>query len=655
MKKLVFKYAKAENFMCFGPEGIEIKFNQYSNIVNITGQNLDTYPPRNNGVGKSSLADLIVYGLFGKTIKNPKKVKHSDVIHNKIGEKLHVEVHWDDCKVIRTTKNNIRFWKNGEEKTVGGSKTGTQQEIEKEIGLNYETFVNVVIFHDKMDAFLECDPAEKRVIAENLLSLEKYRDYFEIVKDFKKELKDNIKTMLKECEQFSINKDEAKKRVLQIQLQEKNWKNTLTEEIKKIISKIKSKKEELENTDIGTSLSIWQEAQEQLKSIADEQSKYETNRNKLEVILQESRDRLNNIKQTKHKLELEFQTHEDIIKKNKLTIEDNDQFIKSLFEKRGTRCPQCMGKVDEENCNHAVMMTHDKIEQLNSIIIDEEGIVEGIKEQISKQDISIQKLSSAVSLALDKQKTIVVKLQELNENKTKYVKMPRPNVDSNVLLIEHEINELKKQAQEKKATLEGEKTPYTEIIKIANKEVEEKTQKFNDKSIEINKSNELLPYYDFWTEAFGDSGIRSWIIKGIVPALDASVVYWLDVLFDGLVTLKFDGELNQIIERNPPNGDPFLYYAMSTGEQKMLNLSVSQSFAHVMMLTWGSIPSFVFLDEVGSNMDDVAKQGVYNMICELSKERQVFITSHDKYLLDLLQGCSEIKLEKKNGFTKMVK
>ena len=35
--------------------------------------------------------------------------------------------------------------------------------------------------------------------------------------------------------EFSINKDEAKKRTLQIQLQEKNWKNALTEEIKKII------------------------------------------------------------------------------------------------------------------------------------------------------------------------------------------------------------------------------------------------------------------------------------------------------------------------------------------------------------------------------------------------------------------------------------
>lgn len=71
-------------------------------------------------------------------------------------------------------------------------------------------------------------------------------------------------------------------------------------------------------------------------------------------------------------------------------------------------------------------------------------------------------------------------------------------------------------------------------------------------------------------------------------------------------------------------------------------------------MSWGAIPSLIFLDEVGSNMDDVARQGVYNMICELAKDRQVFVTTHDKYLLDLLQGCTELHLEKKKGFTKLV-
>jgi DNA repair exonuclease SbcCD ATPase subunit len=303
MRKLVFKYAKAENFLCFGPEGIEIKFEHYGNIINVLGFNLDATPTRSNGSGKSSIAEIIVYGLFGKTIKNPKKVKHGDVIHNKIGKKMHVEVHWDDCVIIRKTKNEVRFWKNGEEKTVGGSKTGTQQEIEKELGLNYETFTNIVIFHDKMDnAFLECDPAEKRTIAENLLSLEKYRDYFEIAKDLKKELKDSIKIMMKEYEQFSTEKDESQKRVGQIQQQERNWKSSQNEELKKLILKIKNKKEELETTDQGTSLAAWQNAQEKLKTVTEEYQKCESNRVKLENILQESKDKLDGIKQIKHKL-----------------------------------------------------------------------------------------------------------------------------------------------------------------------------------------------------------------------------------------------------------------------------------------------------------------------------------------------------------------
>lgn len=47
--------------------------------------------------------------------------------------------------------------------------------------------------------------------------------------------------------------------------------------------------------------------------------------------------------------------------------------------------------------------------------------------------------------------------------------------------------------------------------------------------------------------------------------------------------------------------------------------------------------------------------GVYNMIAELAKDRQVFITTHDQNLLDMLDGCELISLEKRKGFTRLKK
>ena len=70
-----------------------------------------------------------------------------------------------------------------------------------------------------------------------------------------------------------------------------------------------------------------------------------------------------------------------------------------------------------------------------------------------------------------------------------------------------------------------------------------------------------------------------------------------------------------------------------------------------MMLNSGASPSLVFLDEVTTNIDPIGVQGVYNMIVELSNHKQVFVTTHDHDLLDMLSGCKSINLKKINGFT----
>ena len=168
------------------------------------------------------------------------------------------------------------------------------------------------------------------------------------------------------------------------------------------------------------------------------------------------------------------------------------------------------------------------------------------------------------------------------------------------------------------------------------------------------KTKAELPYYDYWITGFGDNGIRKWIVDGIIPELNNRINYWLQFLIDNRITLRFDNELNEVIERNPVDGNPYVYHAMSTGQRRRLNLAVSQSFAHIMMLSSGSIPSVVFLDEVTTNVDPLGVQGIYNMICELAEDRQVFVTTHDPDLIRMLQTADTLKLVHENGFAKLV-
>ena len=70
MKNINFKKIYAENFMCFGPEGVVVDFSDYNNIVLIRGKNLDTVENTlitekhsSNGAGKSSIPAILVYGV----------------------------------------------------------------------------------------------------------------------------------------------------------------------------------------------------------------------------------------------------------------------------------------------------------------------------------------------------------------------------------------------------------------------------------------------------------------------------------------------------------------------------------------------------------------------------------------------------------------
>ncbi len=188
MKNLDIKYLFAKNFLCFGKDPFIIDLKKFGNIVLIKGKNLDVSESdssSSNGAGKSSIPEILVYTLFGKTIKQPKKITHKDVINNQIGKGLVTEVRWDKYRVIRTRKpDSLRIWESESEVwdenteiTLGGQ-PATQKLIEEKLGLNYETFVNVVVFTDNnAGSFLECDPSSKRDIVENLLSLEKYKNF----------------------------------------------------------------------------------------------------------------------------------------------------------------------------------------------------------------------------------------------------------------------------------------------------------------------------------------------------------------------------------------------------------------------------------------------------------------------------------------------
>lgn len=231
-----------------------------------------------------------------------------------------------------------------------------------------------------------------------------------------------------------------------------------------------------------------------------------------------------------------------------------------------------------------------------------------------------------------------------------WLKIIRPDVSSELALLEKDLVYLKDRLNAAEIELEG-GGPYVTLLDIIEKELVDADKQVKAHKNDLASLESEIPYYDFWVQAFGDDGIRAFVIDEIVPALNARINYWLQFLMDGKIKVTFNNELEEIIERVPGDGDPFVYNSLSGGEHCRIDLAISQAFAHVMMMTSGTCPSLVALDEVGANIDRPGIQSIYRMICEMARDRQVVVITHYPDLLDLLSGYETIEVVKKNGIT----
>lgn len=679
MRNLTFKYAAAWNFLPFGPEGIELHFDQYKNIVLIRGENRDakqidpTLPSdefkiSSNGTGKSSLQEIVVYGLFGRTVKRPEKVEKDDVVHNLAKKDCKIELIFDKYRIVRTRcdggnpkKNSLRFWESDKgiwdkdsELTVGDQRV-TQKEIEKKIGLSYDAFVNMCIFTDDQRAcFLECENGKKKEIVENLLSLGDYRNWHENAKELRKEIKKNIETKAKEYQLLLGNKDDAGRRLTLTQRKHQDWQTAKENEIAATERAIASKAKELASTDTGAALLAYQEAQVKIKEINERLPKLEAAKETLDGNLKLAKDKEADLKTEAQSLTKQFNEFSTQAKLRSESRKLKETEIASLESNTpGTRCGKCRSIVDEENIAAYVAELR---RDINDINLDIQTAMTGGKEIAAKSEelkLRQTKVNTIIGQIVTKLANVETEMKSLRAGLTTYSAVQQPKADSAEFLLEQQRADLQKQLADKKAELTG-RSPFQDILDNDKVELDKVTANVASKEVEVKGLEAELPYFDYWIEGFGEHGIRKWVVDGIIPELNSRVNYWLQFLIDNKITLKFDNELNEKIERNPVDGDPYVYHAMSTGQRRRLNLSVSQSFAHVMTLSSGSIPSIVFLDEVSTNVDPLGVQGIYNMISELAEDKQVFVTTHDPDLMRMLQGVDVIKLVHENGYTKLV-
>lgn len=648
------KYARAKSFLSIGLTPIEIDFTKLKNIISIRGHNYDRRTGSSNGAGKSTILEMIVYGLYGNVLK---EMSHKEVLNGKTKKGLEVEVHFEkdghDYKIVRRRKpDSLEFWVDGVNEELGGM-PATQAAIENVIGLTYKAFINIAFFgQHNMRSFLKCDAATKRQIVENLLALEKYNRFCVTAKEKRKKVEGDITSLVKDYENVSKNQSHAATRVNQLLQQQEQWVAMRGRELDGLIAKLAAKDEQIKTTDHGKALLEYQKAQEELPKLRAVIESKTATLDAVGVKHEQIKAKLESEKAAYHELSLKLSTIRSQIENAKLKIKSSEESLKPLAKlEDGSKCPVCYGVIAKENCHNVEEYHKEQIARAEAEVAEHAAEVAAVQDELDRSKAAVLKANDQSKLCAGKVADLRAEISQAEAQKARLEAVKEPSVGLNETLLAEQRDAIVKMVEAKEAEIAG-GDPYKEMLLDTVRERDDLAAQGGVLKDAIKEKESRLPYYDYWVKGFGDKGIRSFIIDGMMPALNTRINYWLQFLIDNQIKMSFDNDFKESIENNPPDGDPFVYNGLSGGEHMRIDLAISQAFAYLMMLSSGTCPSIVALDEVVTYQDRPGVHCIYQMICEMARDRQVIVITHDQDLLQMIEGgSSTVTVERRGGFS----
>lgn len=649
MSKIVIENVKVKNFLSFGSS--VTKFDVKEGINLITGLNKDT--GRVNGTGKTSICEAIVWGLYGKTIKD---ITKDQIVNWKNKKKCSVEVSFsiDENKYVieRGIKPNVlKIFKNEKELDQLSSVVDFQNYLENEIlKVDYKTFVT--LFHNNPNSFVsifDIPKAQKRKFLENLFNLEAYSD---IKNKINKKLSSIDNAILKNTTEVSKNDERVKSLERNVSQYDSDIKSidvststllSLKNQLSEIPDDVPSEKD---ITDIEENISNVRKLVEKINlDLAERNSELKSHpyTNNVEEKLEECKLKFKGLvldKDLESKLyeeTLEFKVKKESLNKDLVKVSQ-----KGKYEDLDN-CPICGSKMDNESLRVHKAQEKERIQkELSELVANEESKIKEYN-NVKQTNLDYTYYESEIE-RLTKALEVNNKFTELMESKkalTKTYDTYKSSLDSKEarlkemreLVLKSNKEPILKQIEFEEKKIEERKSQILKLEEYKGNAISEITLLKSD-NVELNKKNttfsSLKEYYSFIKKLCSDENIKQYAISNIIPIINQKVNHYLSEAGVGFY-VKLDGWLD--CEIKGPGISNASASSLSGGEKKSLDLALQFALFDITKLKCKNLPNILILDEIlDSSVDSKGIENLMNIIKVKQKEDGLacLIVSHRK-------------------------
>ncbi len=596
----------------FSIESATIDFSG-SGLTLINGYNHDD--DCSNGCGKSSIANSVCFGLYGKL---PKNVNISDILRRgaKTGHIIITFVkNGITYSIKRCRPNKTVYYKEGIEITI------SQEVFEQIIGLTYDQFIKSVFsgqsFDDKFINLNDTDKKEFILKLLNFTDINKYKENVDLkIKTYKKEIEEDEKEIqikrgtLSFCEESLLNKKEVEENIIKI----KDQYSKLKEAYDNMIIQDKPDTSEIDKIEL--------DAKNKLKEISDK--KYECFLYKQKINEYE----INNKNLNREIVQLNQELETPSWKKGAIEV----------------TCPSCNNHF-ELNKNGVIIKEDPEYKtNIQAKIKEKQGNIKNFCELIEKTTKEMNEFELLIKNKEDKIYQLIDIIKEKRNNLvSEYNKISKQKQTllGDLRVLETKYNNLKEQLD---GFINTENT--IKEIKFAIKEKEKHTKnKENILNIYINLSNILSP-----------TGVPAYIIDNTIDLFNSYVKKYLDQLWENteykLITYKENSKKEIVAKLDnffTINGQTVPIGTLSGGQKRLLMLSIDLAIINMLENTISDCFSPIFMDEAFDGLDSSNKQKVVPILEKMAENKEIVVIDHATEAKELFNR--EIYINYRNGLS----